>query len=394
MCYVAVDVPIPSPRGSSTHVTGVAKALGSLGADVFVLARRTGPLQPSLEEFEGFTLRRVYRGIMAPLFSRSAGTPRHSGQTEDLNARLYRFYLSTVLALYCGFLAARLIKSNKLSVVIERETSYGAGALASLLTGAPLILEANGPRFSPISARRASRVISYSYSLVGPRLKDKTTLIDSGVDAEAFRPDEVARRAIRSRLGIGDSPIIGYVGTFQAWHGVDDLIQASGRVLGRYPSARFLMVGPGFEEMERLTARMGVSAAFVFTGPVSHDVVPQYINAADVMVSPANPAKGTWTKTHGVPTQVKVFEYMACRKPVIVTATGPMQRLVRDGETGLLVPPGDSSALADAICRLLGDNGLADSMAESGYLQILEEHTWSEHAKAVLGTIRSALGGR
>jgi len=374
-------------------VIEVAKGLQDLGAFVAVLSRRAGSWQAKSERFQGFMIYRVYRGILAPLRQKRGG---HSGRGGRGRRRgffplLYRTYLSTVFALCCGLLAAKLVKEHNLGVVVERETSFGAGAIASMLTGRALVLEVNGPRFSPISSRRASVITAYSYSMVGESLRSKTRIVDAGVNTELFKPDPIARLTTRERYGLGGSPVICYVGTFQTWHGVDDLVRASQLVLREHPETKFLMVGPNFGAVRHLAETSGVADSFVFTGPVRYELVPQYVNAADILVSPTNPSKSKWTRIHGPPEQFKIFEYMACRKPVIMTAVGPMQRIVTNGITGLTVPPADCEALAGAICNLIRDRELAESIATKAYVLASEKYAWLNHTKEIYDVITSTL---
>ncbi|MDG6950025.1 MAG: glycosyltransferase [Nitrososphaerota archaeon] len=392
VCYVAVDVPVPSTKGSSTHVTEVASGLQSLGASVVVLSRRLGPWQPASERFRGFMLHRVYRGIFAPLHTMERGQQREATRLGPFSM-LYRFYLSTVLALYCGLAAARLVRKYGLEVVIERETSYGAGAIASFLTGRALVLEVNGPNFSPLSSRRATIITAYSHSMVGENLRKKTRIVDAGVNTELFQPDQAARLAVRAARGFGASPVVGYVGSFQVWHGIADLVCASKSVLKANPEVKFLMVGPGFSSTKALAEELKVAGSFVFTGPVTYSEVPDYINACDIMVSPTNPALSEWTRAHGPPEQFKIFEYMACKKPVVMTSVGPMLRIVKNRETGLTVSPGDSQSLAGAICELIRDASLANSLADRGYSAVVEKYGWANHAGRIHEVASEALEG-
>jgi glycosyltransferase involved in cell wall biosynthesis len=394
VCYVAVDVVVPYYKGSSTHIVEVGKNLSRMGMPVFVLSRRLGPWQRSTEYVEGIEISRVYRGMVGPLPRRSSSVGGTEDGSSSLGSRVYRMYLSTAFALFSGLAAARIVKRHNLQAIIERETSLGAGALASLITGRPLILEVNGPRISPISIRRASRITAYSNSMVGEEARKKTTIVDAGVNLELFRPDREYRAKMREKYNLGDSPVVSYVGSFQTWHGVDDLVRASQSVIEVFPNAKFLMVGPGFGPTRRLAEEMGVSDAFIFTGPVPYNFVPQYVNAADILVSPTDPSKSAWTLKHGPPEQFKIFEYMACRKPVIATSIGPMLRIVKDGVTGITVAPGDFRALSEAIIKLTRDPKLADDLAENAYRATIERYSWSRHANEVHGIVLSAMRDR
>ena len=395
ICYVATDVLVPYFTGASTHVLEASKNLMAVGASVFVLSRRASHAQAAEEVVEGVPIRRMFRGIVLPVPARKftehrPGLPTRSW-AQNLIVRLYSLYLSTVQALLGGLVAARIIVKNGLDVVLERETSFGAGAVASLLTGRPLVLEANGPRFNRFSLSRATKILAYSYSMVDERVRRKTELMHSGVNPELFRPDLESRSTIRSRHELRLSPVIGYVGTFQAWHGLEDLVQASRAVLQSFPEAKFLMVGPGSDQTRALTEKLGVRASFVFTDAVPYAQVPMYINAADILVSPTNPSGAPWTLKYGPPAQIKILEYMACRKPVISTDTEPSRRIVRDGVTGIAVPPGDPKALSEAICRLIRAPALADELADHAYTLVTERYTWAAHADELYQTILTAM---
>ena len=390
--YVAVDVIVPYFSGSSTHVLELGRNLRDLGASIFVISRRLNSKQPRIEKINGVAVERVYRGVIAPLPRANHYKNLSSGDSQTtIGSLIYRVYLSSVLALLVGLLGARLIKKHRLDVVIERETSFGAGAIASIITRRPLILEANGPRFSPISAWRASKITAYSMSWIKEEFRDKVHIVNNGVNPEVFRPDSEGRTEVRNRYRLGNSPVICYVGTFQKWHGLDELVKASVIILEAFPKARFLMVGPHCESTRETAEERGVSHAFVFVGPVPYGSVEAYVNAADIMVSPANPSRSEWTRKNGLPVQLKILEYMACNKPVIVTAEGPMQRVVKHGVTGLTIPPGDHEALAEAICRLIRDPCLASDLAAQGYAMVLENFTWSRHAEEVYQTILAAM---
>ena len=269
----------------------------------------------------------------------------------------------------------------------------GAGAIASVLTGRPLILEINGPTYSFLSLKLAKAITAYSSSMVKGSATGKLVLVDAGVNPTLFKPDEVSRVKLRELYGLQNSSVIGYVGTFQSWHGVDDLVRAAAIVLESHPNARFLMVGPNFESTMRLTESLGVSNAFIFIGPVSYERVYEYVNAADILVSPTNPSRAEWTKRAGPPEQFKVFEYMACRKAVIISASGPMKRINGDGENGLLFPTGDTQALAAAISRLIEDPALLDSVANRAHDEVVARFTWRRHAQRLYGMMVKATAG-
>jgi len=245
------------------------------------------------------------------------------------------------------------------------------------------VLEVNGPSYSPLSSNRARAITAYAPSMVPDKDRPKTRILDAGVNTTLFRPDPAARETIRNRFSLGEIPVVEYVGSFQPWHGVDDLVTASGEILKTCPTTKFLMVGPGYEKAKALVEELGVASSFIFVGPVPYHQVGDFINAGDILVSPTNPAKSEWTRVHGPPEQFKIFEYMACEKPVIATSVGPMQRIVRNGETGITFPPGDIEGLVQAVCTLIGNKELAKRLATCALQTVNERYTWSNHARLI-----------
>lgn len=295
---------------------------------------------------------------------------------------IYRLYLYTIYALYVGIITANIIKNNNIDVIIERETSFGAGAIASMLTGRPMFLEVIGPRYSPLSSKKARKIIAYTESMVpDKRLTHKLILVTAAVNTELFKPKMNERRIIREKYRLNDSKIIGYIGSFQSWHGVEELIHAGKDLLEKYPKLRFLMVGPYYKEMENLTNNFGIRGSFTFTGPVSYNDVVDYINASDILVAPYNPEKSELRRRHGIGSPLKIFEYMACGKPSISTLVEPITYAVQDHVNVILIPPGDINSLREAITELIENPKEAESIGNRAREDAVKLYSWESLAK-------------
>jgi glycosyltransferase involved in cell wall biosynthesis len=381
ICYVAVDVAVPHFRGASTHVYELARSLTRLGHELHLVSRRISWKQKGFEELDGIRVHRIYRGIFFPSPVSEylqVGQRRKTGFVD----LVYRAYLFTVYALYAGIVAANLVKKNNLDVIVERETSFGAGAVASMLTGRPMVLELVGPRCSILSVRRASRVLAYTETMLPKSVpKNRVVIVTAAVDTDLFKPDEEQRRIVREKYGLGNHVVVGYVGTFQPWHGIEELVIASRDILKKHPEVRFLMVGPYYERVESLAMRLGVSNAYVFTGPVAYRSVPKYINAADILVAPYNPERSELRKRYGIGSPLKVLEYMSCAKLLVTTSLKPITDIVQDEVNGLLVPPGDAEALKNALIRLIENKDLAREMGEMARRRVLGKYSWLALAK-------------
>ena len=287
------------------------------------------------------------------------------------------------------------MKEFGIDLVFERETSFGAGAMASMLTGRPCVLEVIGNRVTGLQLKASRRVIVYSHSfLEGVVEKSKVAQVTAAVDTDLFHPDPQAGARVRSAYSFGSDPVVGYVGTFQEWHGMDELIGAARAVVRAKPEAKFLMVGPYYKATMKKCADAGLGPSFVFTGPVPYEQVPGFMNACDVLVAPYNPSKIQSTeqvRSRGLGSPLKVFEYMAVGKPTITTNVKPISDPIEDGATGVLVDQGDSAALGAKILRLLDDREAAEAMGRAGRASVMSSYSWNLVTDELMRIFRAAL---
>jgi glycosyltransferase involved in cell wall biosynthesis len=148
-------------------------------------------------------------------------------------------------------------------------------------------------------------------------------------------------------------------------------------------NAVFVGVDPDREgayrrELEALAYRLGVADRVVFAG--HRDDVPQLLAGADVVCLPSS--------AEGLP--IVLLEAMAQARPVVASAVGGTPEIVTDGETGLLVPPGDAGALARALARVLTENGLARRLGEAGRRRVRQEFSAAAAAERVLSLYEDA----
>lgn len=394
ICYIAPDVEVPYHKGSSTHVLELSRALTGLGHRVHVISRR-GASSPAVEEIGGVTYHRLYRGVVIPLRSRgdSASSTASEGGS-GLYGRAYHLYLETCFALYVGYVAARTVQSFGIDVIIERETAFGAGAIASKMTGRPMVLEMIGPWYSPLSMIRSSRVLAYNERMVPKDAMVKAVFLKAAVNLDLFKPDQEAGRKVRGQLNLDGAVTVGYIGSFLDWHGVDDLLDAAEIIKGQSGGVEFLMVGPHSEAVIASVAKRGLSDLVRFAGPVPYDRVPSYVNACDMLVAPYN-ILGTSRSSKGIGSPLKVLEYMACGKPAIGSDLPQVADLIEDGKTGLLFPQGDTRSLAGAIMLLADDPSYRQELGQQALASVRSTYSWSELAgqiSSILEEVRISHG--
>jgi len=190
--------------------------------------------------------------------------------------------------------------------------------------------------------------------------------IPPGVDIARFHP-RVSGKAVREELGIpAGAPVVGLVANIRGSKGHNVFLEAAGEILGRSPDARFLIVGDGvgFAEVRERVHAMGLEPAVTMMG-FRRDI-PEVMAALDVLVLPSIRSEAT--------SQV-IPQALAVGTPVVASTVGGNPELIRDGETGRLVAPGDGRALARAVLSLLADPERARALARAGQAAALARYS-------------------
>jgi len=207
--------------------------------------------------------------------------------------------------------------------------------------------------------------------------------IPPGVDLARFHP-AVSGAGVRAELGLPTAPLVGLVANIRGSKGHDVFLDAAAAVLAREPAARFLIVGDGigFADVRRRVGALGLDAAVRMTG-FRRDV-PEVMAALDVLVLPSIRSEAA--------SQV-IPQALAVGTPVVATDVGGSGELVRDGDTGRLVPPGSAPALARAILDCLADRGAARAMARRGQALVREHHSLDAVMTRTSAVYRALLPG-
>lgn len=210
-------------------------------------------------------------------------------------------------------------------------------------------------------------------------LPERVHVLPNGVDTTLFRsgPPE---KSVRTRWGLGPGPVLGFVGGLRAWHGTEDLPALLEKLEPRHPDLQMVIAGDGplRSEIQGEFDRRGLGRSVVFTGWVSHEEVPQLVREFDIALAPYSEREHLWYAS-----PMKLFEYMACGRPVVAPALGQIEEVVRDGETGLLYSYGDPDGLATACERLLADRALRERLGRAAAEQLDGRYTWDSNAARV-----------
>jgi len=161
-----------------------------------------------------------------------------------------------------------------------------------------------------------------------------------------------------------------------ACHGVEDIVCVAGK-LGE--DSKILMVGKNVEMLKEVAEELGVSERFVFAGFVKHNEVPEYIAAADVAVAPYDPKGFRPMRKYGFYfSPIKIFEYMACAKPIVTTNVEIVSDIIRENQCGILVEPGNIDEMAHAIDYLFKNKKKAEEMGRNGRSAVLKSYSWDK----------------
>src|SRR5690606_7095436 len=292
----------------------------------------------------------------------------------------------------------RRLELNPVDAVYERYAIFGlTGARVAQRLGKPFVLEVNYTSRSPLVRRRnkllaplARRVDRYVFArasalaVVSSYLKrhliddyavpeSKISVIPNAADPEKLDPARHAGAPVRPGY---EGRIVGFVGGFYPWHGLDLLVRAFRTVAARVPDARLVLIGDGpmRPAITSLVSDLGLSDKVVMPGQIPHGALHAHISFFDVGVMPDS-------NVYGSP--MKVFEYMAMGKPVVVPDYPPLRDVVADGAEGRIFPPGDASALSECLEQLLADSALRELMGRRARAKIVSTHNWHNNAKMV-----------
>lgn len=214
------------------------------------------------------------------------------------------------------------------------------------------------------------------------------TVVPNAVDDAFLAPLPDPAYARRALGATSDDVVVGILSTFFPHEGIDYLVRAIAELRRRGSRVRLALIGDGTERaaLERLVAELGLREITVFTGRVPFSEVRHYYAAIDIFAVPR-----TDDQVCHMVTPLKPIEAMASARPVVASAVGGLTEIITDGTTGVLAPPEDPAALADAIEPLLYDEALRARLGKAARDWVASDRTWSRNAERYR-TIYGSLG--
>jgi glycogen(starch) synthase len=357
----------PAMGGAPTYTAELGKALSELGSEPIVLTH-SYPGYPVEEEVDGvkvkrlggFVISRVNRAASAVLIRRLYESIKLGGFDVVHGQDIY-----SPMALMSVFSAHK----RKIPSLLTCHSIHKAGKIWQLI---------NKPVVSGM--RRADRVIAVSgaakaYCVALGVPNDKIEIIPNGVDLSIFNT-KVDGSGMRDKLELARDPLAVTAIRFVKRKGPEYLVSAFSKVLESIPNAKLVIAGSGPEaaNLRVQIRKLGMEKSVKILIGLKREEVAELMAAADVFVLPS------LIESFGI----VLLEAMAVGTPIVCTRTQGATEIVNDEVNGVMIPPADSDALADAILRVLNDSKLARALRTNGLKVVQKRFSWKKTAKMTL----------
>jgi PEP-CTERM/exosortase A-associated glycosyltransferase len=397
-----LDHSIPLHSGYSFRTLAILREQRALGWDTYHLTTpRHGTAQSEVETEGGWAffrtpLNRGWRsrlpGVGPYLDEINATTTRLEELVDRLKPDLLHAHSPVLTALP----ALKVARSRGLPLVYEVRALWEDGAVDHGTTQPGSMRYRMSRILETFVLKRASQVTTIcgglQQEIVGRGvLADRITVIPNAVDTEAFAFDLAPDRELRKRLGFDGKVVLGFIGSFYGYEGLELLIDAFARLVRRRDDVRLLFVGGGMREeaMKSLAAQHGLADRIGFVGRVPHDQVQKYYSVIDLLVYPRLPVRVT-----ELVTPLKPLEAMAQGRLLVASDVGGQRELIRDGETGFLFPAGSIDGLVDKVESVLARQECWAQVRTQARHFVETQRTWKLSVARYGGVYDAALGRR
>jgi glycosyltransferase involved in cell wall biosynthesis len=279
------------------------------------------------------------------------------------------------------------------------------------LFGVPYVIEKNGIMEDEFRSRGFSEIVIKILRLaeeINFRLSDKIVcvtegikreivrrykvnegklmVIPNGANIELFRP--LDKRECRRKLGLEENAFyVGFVGSFAPWQGLEILIEAAKRVKEQgYAQIKYILVGDGEQEplLRQKVREYKLEQEIRFTGRVAYEQVVNYINTFDVCYLCKERLSFGFSP-------LKLYEYLACGRPVIASRVDGVKEVIEEGKCGYLFEPGDAEELAKRIIQSYQERDTLQEMGLRGRRLVESKYSWRMTAKRIVKVLNEII---
>lgn len=377
------SLPLHSGYSFRTHnILSAQRARGWTTAQVTSTKQDSDKNQP--HTVDGITYE---RSAELPSMKRKLPVVHQFAVADDLEhagAELIRSFKPDILQAHSsalnGLAGLRLAKRFKLPFLYELRAfwedaavDHGSTTEGSLRYRATRMLETHVVRNADAVTTICNGI---RQDLIGRGLMpEKITVIPNAVNIDKFEVSQGKDPAFAAELGLSDAVVIGFIGSFYAYEGLDLLVEAFPKILSNHAKARLLLVGGGFQDeaLRAQVAKLGLTDKVTFTGRVPHEEVNRYYDLIDVLAYPRHSMRLT-----ELVTPLKPLESMAQGRLLVASDVGGHKELIQDGVTGSLFSAGSSDDLARSVNTLLAEPDSWPGRIAAGRQFVEQERNWDK----------------
>jgi glycosyltransferase involved in cell wall biosynthesis len=369
VCMMTSEIPQMSQGGVGHYVWELSRMLKQTGHEVTILTRGSWK-SPERTVVQGIT---VYKIPYIPLY------PFHAELHGVFAGRFLRLLAKRFDIVHMHLpLVSRAKTSIPVVVTVHSLPEIHSAALSSAKVRlfSPFLL------WTERSVVNAADIVTTVSEFVADEVRKhlfaegmqgKIAVIGSGVDHDFFRPAQDS----------ASDPYVLYVGRLSPEKGVEDIIRSAGYVHSQYSDVRFILIGSGplEQHIRKMATRDGIGGSFTFIRRADKASLRWYYSNARLFLLPSY--------YEGLP--LSLLEAMSCGAPVVATEVGGTGEVVRQGENGYLVRPGDPQALAQAMMHLISNPRLGKEFGRNGRRRIIESFNWEKVLERLIACYIAAI---
>lgn len=384
-------------NGYATRGHGMAAGMQAAGLDVICITRPGFPLDIKRDLTEAPPINTIdtvtYHRIAEPRWTGPGRSRTYATDAADALEAVFREHRpqaviassnhvnalpALIAARRCGISMAYEVRGFWEITNASRDPKAGASAAHQLKV-----------RLDAKLAATADQVFTLSHSMKDELIRRKVKAEKISLLPNCCDPDVFVPRARDMGLAVqyeipDDVPVIGYIGSFVDYEGLDDLTQACANLRRDGHVFRLVLVGasegPIYDRITKIALQEGLGDWLILPGRVPHDQVEAWYSLIDIAPFPRKPVPVT-----ELVTPLKPLEAMAMEKVVIMSSVAAMAEMVEDGETGLVFEKGSQNALTSVLTRVLEDPKLRLRLGQSARSFVISERSWAKMGRKVHG---------
>ncbi|MBD3287787.1 glycosyltransferase [candidate division KSB1 bacterium] len=368
-------------RVEGVHIKGIASALEKLGHSVSFISAPGADIRQS--DKSGYR-ERLFKKIRNLICDH---TPQIVFEFFEIGYNLLLYY-----KLHKHF------KRNKIDLIYER---YALNTFATTLfarsKSIPIFHEINDAtgidrvrkhKAEIIARYIESKIFKHSTALITISSKFREIIIQKGIPAYkiSVSPNAVDETVfdpvlyngnLKNKLKINEQLVIGFIGSFEKWHGLEIMVNIVPHFLQNFPDAHFIFIGNGFAlpKVKNDLHGKGLEKKLTFIDHVPHKEIPEYLKIMDVGIIPNS-------NIYGSP--MKLFEYMSMEVVSVVPDLPPILEIVRDQLNGIVFKRRQSDDLLQKLLLICQNKALRQKLGRTARKHVLTKHLWKYNANQII----------